>query len=551
MSLSITNSNILLSDEETDDDENPSETSDYVEIDEDSYDSDDDIENTDSELDSYLSKDKKIQWYPEPVSSVSGRALSSNVIKLTPGITRYAAKRITSDEISAFQLLFTNSIEETVIVNTNREGQLVYDNDWKPLDNVELNAYIGLLILAGVYKSNNEALENLWDNSKGRPIFRAVMSLKRFKVITRVIRFDDRNTRAIRRPTDKLAPIRELWSKWVEILPKLFNPGECVTIDEQLIGFRGKCPFRQYMPKKPNKYGIKFWVLCDSKNCYVWNIQVYTGKDIGQAPEKKQGLRVVLDLCTAALRGRNVTVDNFFASYELGQLLLKRDITMIGTIRKNKTTIPCILLDMKRRPLFTSRFCFTADTSLVSYNPKKNKVVVLQSTMHMNKYVSTDSERKPYIILDYNATKGAVDTVDKMITSYSCKRKTKRWPLVVFCNILDISVINAFVLFTNVYPDWNVMKHHRRRIFIASLGESLVKEHMARRVSPPRGLNSQLILTECNTSMQDSIPAVGRDQQKRGRCTICKKSDNKHTTKCKNCDKFICKSHTITVCMNC
>lgn len=74
------------------------------------------------------------------------------------------------------------------------------------------------------------------------------MSLKKFKIISRVIRFDDRETRQRRRSKDKFAAIRELWDKWVEILPNLFNPEAYVTVDEQLIAFRGKCPFRQYMP---------------------------------------------------------------------------------------------------------------------------------------------------------------------------------------------------------------------------------------------------------------------------------------------------------------
>ena len=88
------------------------------------------------------------------------------------------------------------------------------------------------------------------------------MSMKRFKIISIVIRFDNRSTQTHRKQTDKLAPIRELWDKWVESLQKIFNPNENVIVNEQVIGFRGRCPFKQYMPKKLSKYGIKFWMLC-------------------------------------------------------------------------------------------------------------------------------------------------------------------------------------------------------------------------------------------------------------------------------------------------
>ena len=48
------------------------------------------------------------------------------------------------------------------------------------LDKISMKAYIGVLLLAGVYKSNGEALKNFWNDEKGRPIFRATFSLKRF-----------------------------------------------------------------------------------------------------------------------------------------------------------------------------------------------------------------------------------------------------------------------------------------------------------------------------------------------------------------------------------
>lgn len=78
------------------------------------------------------------------------------------------------------------------------------------MDAHDLYSYIGLLILAGVFKSCNESTESLWDAEKGRSIFRATMSLENFKRISRVIRFDDKQTRTERRARDKFAAIREL-----------------------------------------------------------------------------------------------------------------------------------------------------------------------------------------------------------------------------------------------------------------------------------------------------------------------------------------------------
>ena len=55
--------------------------------------------------------------------------------------------------------------------------------------------------------------------------------------------------------------MRDTWEKWIEILRKLYILNENITENEQLIGFRGRCPFKQCIPSKPSKYGIKIWTL--------------------------------------------------------------------------------------------------------------------------------------------------------------------------------------------------------------------------------------------------------------------------------------------------
>jgi hypothetical protein len=41
------------------------------------------------------------------------------------------------------------------------------------------------------------------------------------------------------------------------------------TNDEQLAGFRGRCKFCMYVPKKPAKYGIKTHALTDATVWYI------------------------------------------------------------------------------------------------------------------------------------------------------------------------------------------------------------------------------------------------------------------------------------------
>lgn len=84
----------------------------------------------------------------------------------------------------------------------------------------------------------------------------------------------------------------------------------------------------------------------------------------------------------------------------------------------------------------------------MSYVPEPNKAVVLVSSFHHSGDISGEEHRKPTIIMDYNKCKGGVDTLDQLVRHYTCKRKTKRWPLAVFCDLLDIAAYDALILYT-------------------------------------------------------------------------------------------------------
>lgn len=315
----------------------------------------------------YTSKNGEILWQSSPPLQKQGRARAEEIRRNTAGPTRYTCTRV-EDIRSAFELFFAQSIQNIILVMTNIEGKRVCGSEWTDVVPEDLRAFFGLLILAGVFKSNHEATRSLWDSDFGRSIFRATMSLKMFHMLSRVVRFDDKSTRQ----NDKLAPVREIWDKWVERLPLIYNPDVNVTVDECLVPFRGRCAFKQYIPSKPAKYGLKIWAACDSATSYCWNMQIYTGKPAGGQPERNQGKRVVLDI-TQGLQGHIVTCDNFFTSYDLGTELLQRKIRMLGTGRRNKPELPNSLTNPKGRAQHSSLFAFTETHTIVSYCPKKKK----------------------------------------------------------------------------------------------------------------------------------------------------------------------------------
>ena len=72
------------------------------------------------------------------------------------------------------------------------------------------------------------------------------------------------------------------------------------------------------MPNKPDKYGLKLWVLADSKNFYPINLEVYTGKNSLSNKPEELSLRIVRNISP-----NHVLVgDNYFTSLSLSKQLL-------------------------------------------------------------------------------------------------------------------------------------------------------------------------------------------------------------------------------------
>ena len=87
-------------------------------------------------------------------------------------------------------------------------------------------------------------------------------------MLIKFCRFDDLQTKDSGKD-DRFGHIREVWDIFNNRCRQLYGLGPHVAIDEMLQKFRGRCKFRQYMPSKPGRYGIKYWILADAENHYA------------------------------------------------------------------------------------------------------------------------------------------------------------------------------------------------------------------------------------------------------------------------------------------
>ncbi|KRY93646.1 Zinc finger BED domain-containing protein 5 [Trichinella pseudospiralis] len=91
----------------------------------------------------------------------------------------------------------------------------------------------------------------------------------------------------------------------------------------------------------------------------------------------------------------------------------------------------------------------------------------------MNDGVDELQDWKPRVILEYNACKGEVDAMDKMVQEYSCCRNTKRCPLLLLMNMMDVAAVNAFVQELNPSMYWTRCNLHRAALASKVLPDNL------------------------------------------------------------------------------
>ncbi|XP_060755461.1 piggyBac transposable element-derived protein 4-like [Neoarius graeffei] len=306
------------------------------------------------------------------------------------------------------------------------------------------------------------------------------------------------------------------------------------------------------MPNKPAKYGIKIFWMCDARVPYAINGTVYTGKQPGEKTQKNLGEKVVQQLCSVIRQtGRNITMDNFFTSVPLAQSLLEKNLTLVGTLRQNKADIPPIMKPSDSRERYSSTFGFCGDMTMVSYVPKKKKAVVLLSTMHDDTAVDERMKKKPEVIQYYNKTKGGVDLMDQMVQTYTSKRRTRRWPMVLWQNVVDVAALNAFTVFTAHHPDYMGGVPNARRLFIKELAQELIMPHMRRRLETSLHLQKHVIqaMEMCGLQRQFIQPQEPNRvlQSKRKRCSLCPSArDKKVSHSCSRCARPVCKEHKFT-----
>ena len=419
---------------------------------------------------------------------------------------------------------------------------------WVPTTRNEMRAYFAINIMMGIkqlpriwcYWSTNPALNCAWVSS--------VMPQTRFLKLSQYLHLRD-NTGMPQHGEenfDRLYKLRPILDELPGRFRDVYRPRCELSVDEGMIGFKGRLSFRQYIPAKPTKWGIKVWQLCESQSAYCLNFEVYTGRVAGVLAPHGLGHRVVMNMMHPYLnRNHHVYFDRFFTSTQLMEDLEEAGTYACATVMLNRRGLPNEARRLKLRRRGETFF-----------RQKENEVLTVWKDKRQVSVLSTNSNatvqeraRKPDAVLNYNAHMGGVDKTDQLRSYYKVGRVSKKWWRYIMWYLFDISIVNAWILFQSSPHEPQMRRGYDQLQFRLNLAEHLRAGFTSRKFR--KGRRSRDVLGEAfdqeNINGHKLVPVDNK--RRKAVCRQCSRENRKTpkgyqvetSVKCSVCDVALCR----------
>ena len=145
------------------------------------------------------------------------------------------------------------------------------------------------------------------------PIFGKTISRHRYELTLRFLCFYDPRSADI---SDRPHKIDNVTKHVINNIQTKYYPKQNLSLDDSMMLWRGRLSFRQYIPSKAHKYGIKFYELCSSDG-FLLNFLIYKGKGT-VIDENGVTFGIVTKLMKNYLgKGHTLYMDNFYNSIQL------------------------------------------------------------------------------------------------------------------------------------------------------------------------------------------------------------------------------------------
>ena len=254
-------------------------------------------------------------------------------------------------------------------------------------------------------------------------------------------------------------------------------------------------------------------------------------------------------------RGHHVYMDNFYTAPRLFSDLRDNGFGACGTLRLNRRGLPAAIKESVKKGEMKA---FQLDTSMLAIKWVDKRVVTALTTIHDDSVVTVERRsrkavggretvQKPKAIVEYNKYMGGVDLADQLLSYYGFGHRTVKWWRRAFFFLLDMAVVNGYILYTQQNPDKKGRLTHeqfriqlaRDLLYAAGVDIQAGSDHHGPR---RQFLQPAARLTERHFPTSLGKTQAGRPMQQD--CAVCsrKRGRGRKTTtfKCRECNLPMC-----------
>ena len=327
------------------------------------------------------------------------------------------------------------------------------------------------------------------------------------------------------------------------------SPTAQQAIDEHMVKFKGQHAMKQYMPMKPIKRGFKMWRRNDSATGYLFQFDMYGGKQ--ESNVGSLGENVIIQL-SRSLVGTNVRLffDSFFTSLALVHKLQQEKIFCCGTVRQNRKGMPKDIKkdkDMARGEINRRK---SQGLHLVKWMDTKGVVLLSTidscvSTVNVKRRVKGQKEKvtvpHPIIVKAYNQGMKGTDVMDQLKVTYEVDRRyPRKFYLRLFFDLIDIGFVNAFIVYTKLMEE---NFPHSRRLKTLKDFKPGVTMHLIGSFSCRKRLKKSLSLRlPMQNSGEHHVTRVSVKERARRKLCTKRKIDSRTCIRCNSCNLYLCQT---------
>jgi hypothetical protein len=457
-----------------------------------------------------------------------------------------------TDEVISLMVRETNRYAEQYLLK-HKPSKRSKNLQWKSTTNEEMLKFLGIVIEMGLVQMPK--VDYYWSKSQlyGSKIIQNTMSRDKFELLLKFLHFS--NNAEQDASQDRLAKLNPLLYLLKARFMSIYIPGSVITIDETMVPWRGRLFFRQYIPGKAHKYGVKMYKIADT-NGYTWNFIIYTGK---QNPPTNLGhsqtvtMQLLEDLLGCY---RTVAADNFFTTIALGKRLLENDTYLIGTLRSNRAGSRNEVVQKQLKKGETYGLQNGDGIKLIKWKDKRDVLMISTKPSHTASLVdvrktTSPNKRimKPKVVVDYNKGRQGIDLSDQLSAYYTCLRRSIKWyQKVAFELIFGTSIVNSYLIYKENYAADDITILQFRESLVRSLLLGISTENLK---PGPRQQPTDHLKRKLTDHRLEEIEGYARNVRRR--CIGCYEEMRKQQSReasyaaakkvktfCSECDKFFC-----------